>query len=89
MRIERHVKEHRAAARSQGARTGFDSFPLRATGFVEVNVGVNNTRKNVQARAIDLLTRLSASECSDLTFRNGEVRLTFASRSNDRSTTQS
>ena len=50
MRIERHVEEHRAAARCQRARTGFNSLPIVAARFIEVNMRINQPGENVQVR---------------------------------------
>src|ERR1051325_1925783 len=55
MGIERHVEEYRATARRQGARAGFDSFPMRAARFIEVDMGIDKAWENVEARGIDHL----------------------------------
>ena len=53
MGVERHVEEQRAAARGQRAGTGFDALPISAARLVEMNVGVNDAGKDVQAGGVD------------------------------------
>ena len=42
--VERHVEKCRDAARSESVGAGLKAFPVRATGFVEMHMGVDKTR---------------------------------------------
>lgn len=39
--IERHVNEESVTTRGGGARSGLESFPMRAAGIVDVNMGID------------------------------------------------
>ncbi len=53
-RVQRHVEEHRPAARCQRPAAGSRTFPLGAPRFVEVQMDVDHGREHVQPASVDL-----------------------------------
>jgi hypothetical protein len=50
--VERHVDERRYAAGCRGARRCFEPFPVGAARFVDVDVGVDDARRNDEAAEV-------------------------------------
>ena len=44
--VQRHVDEHRVAAGRRGSGRGFETLPLRASGIVDMHVGIDQSGKN-------------------------------------------
>ena len=59
MGIEGHLGHGRRAADCAGGRAGCPSFPIRPTWLIEVNMDVDDARKDMQPSGIDLLARRS------------------------------
>ena len=78
MSVERHLEHRcRAAARS-GARSGGETFPLGATRFVEMNMGVDDARQNDQSGRVNFFRGRTAevfAERDDPSIRDSDVRL--------------
>ena len=51
--IERHVEKGRAPARRERRRTGGQPFPIGAAGLVEMDMRINDARKNVATRGVE------------------------------------
>jgi hypothetical protein len=76
MGVEGHVEKQRAAAGGEGAGAGGEAFPIRAAGLVEMDVGINEAGKDVEARGVEGfagLGGLAGREELELSFGNGEV----------------
>ena len=74
--VERHFENGRRAARRCGARAGGESFPLGATRFVEVNMRIDDTGKDVELCRIDFLARRTGKifpERDELSFANSDI----------------
>ena len=52
-RVQGHVEEGGAAAGGEGAGAGGEAFPIGATGFVEVDVGIDPARENEAMGVVD------------------------------------
>ncbi len=44
--VEWHINKQRVSAGGRGSRRGFETFPLRATGIVDMHVRIDEPRKN-------------------------------------------
>ena len=55
--VQGHVEEERAASGCQRAAAGFRAFPISAAGFVEVQVDVDESGQDCEARSIDRVLR--------------------------------
>ena len=53
--VQRHVEEQRAASGGERAAAGGGAFPFGAAGFVEMQVHVDEARKDGEAARIDFL----------------------------------
>src|SRR6266481_2204756 len=54
MSIEWHIEKHRPPASRQRASASFESLPMRAAGFVEKNVRINQPWEDMEAGCIDM-----------------------------------
>ena len=74
--IERHVEETGRPARRQRPRTGFKTLPVAAARLVEVNVGIEDAGKDVQAPGVQFAQSRAQNlvgQFADLPAIDGEI----------------
>src|SRR2546426_2889794 len=89
MGIERHLEHGRNAPGGRTARSGRPTFPIGTARLIEMDVGVDDTRKNHQISRVDGLVTIPhfTPDCGDGAVDNRDVGWALPGGKNDRAPT--